>query len=128
MHLVAPPPEATGHIDYKSGTRPGVSTLTGWFAMAEGDQLKRKLKTVWEERVVEEDGLELQQQQQQQKRRGRRPRKMTKEDASMEKGEVTDKEDESDTDGSPSRERGAAQEHAKMRRHRRKSFPRRAAI
>ncbi|RWW35545.1 hypothetical protein BHE74_00059522 [Ensete ventricosum] len=127
MHLVAPPPEATGHIDYKSGTRPGVSTLTGWFAMAEGDQLKRKLKTVWEERVVEEDGLELQQQQQQ-KRRGRRPRKMTKEDASMEKGEVTDKEDESDTDGSPSRERGAAQEHAKMRRHRRKSFPRRAAI
>ncbi|RZS28996.1 hypothetical protein BHM03_00062660 [Ensete ventricosum] len=127
MHLVAPPPEATGHIDYKSGTRPGVSTLTGWFAMAEGDQLKRKLKTVWEERVAEEDGLELQQQQQQ-KRRGRRPRKMTKEDVSMEKGEVTDKEDESDTDGSPSRERGAAQEHAKMRRHRRKSFPRRAAI
>ena len=92
--------------------------------MAEGDHLKRKLKTVWEESVAEEDGLELQHQQ---KRRGR-PKKMAKEDASMEKGEVTDKEEESDTDGSPSRERAAAQEHTKMRRHRRKSFPRRAAI
>lgn len=93
--------------------------------MAQGDQLKRKLKTVWEESVAEEDGLELQHQQ---KRRGR-PKKLAKEDASMEKGEVTDKEEESDTDGPPSRERAAAQEHAKMmRRHRRKSFPRRAAI
>ncbi|RWW18535.1 hypothetical protein BHE74_00044611 [Ensete ventricosum] len=104
--------------------------------MDEGNEMKRNLKTVWEESVAEEGLDDLVQQQ---KRSRGRPRKMTKEECLAKgKSEAADKAEEAETEGSSSCDREAAKaedgnhhaspEHAKKRRHRRKSSPRRAAM
>ncbi|THU66907.1 hypothetical protein C4D60_Mb05t19130 [Musa balbisiana] len=113
-----------------------VSTRFSRCRMDEGNEMKRHLKTVWEEGAAEEGLDDLVRQQ---KRSRGRPRKMTKEDNLVkEKSEAADKAEEAETAGSSSCDREAAKaeegnhhaspEHAKKRRHRRKSSPRRAAM
>lgn len=91
--------------------------------MDEGNELKRKLKTVAGE---SEDGLDFVHQQ---KRRGR-PKKIIKEDLEEGKNEVMEKVEKPEFEEVPLYETEVTHvqdgNHSKKKRHRRKNIPQRA--